>query len=175
MAHSVNRVGNAPRFKFQISNTKFPMEQSRHGGVALTNRECECMPLTMPVRSACALTYQNRDLPARIEGRFGAVQVRVNRVGNAPRFKFQISNFKSNNRGPLGTRSNEPMAFACGTTWIAHSPTYQVRNAGERSVDLINSSRVCGAPAKHTSLTFQDYRPPLGQYCWIHAKISWCQ
>jgi hypothetical protein len=38
-----------------------------------------------------------------------------NRVGNAPRFVFQISNLKSqirnfkyNNRGPLGTRLNEP-------------------------------------------------------------------
>ena len=37
-----------------------------------------------------------------------------NRVGNAPRFVFQISNFKYNNRGPLGTRLNEPMPTACG-------------------------------------------------------------
>ena len=36
------------------------------------------------------------------------------RVGTAPRFVFQISNFKQNNRGPLGTLLNEPMPTACG-------------------------------------------------------------
>ena len=34
MAHSFNRVGNAPRFVFQISNTKFQIEQSRPAGHA---------------------------------------------------------------------------------------------------------------------------------------------
>ncbi len=35
MAHSFNRVGNAPRFVFQISNTKLQIEQSRPTGHAV--------------------------------------------------------------------------------------------------------------------------------------------
>ncbi len=31
----------------------------------------------------------------------------LNRVGNTPRFVFQISNLKENNHGPLGTRLNK--------------------------------------------------------------------
>ncbi len=35
IAQSFNRVGNAPRFVFQISNTKFQIEQSRPAGHAV--------------------------------------------------------------------------------------------------------------------------------------------
>ena len=35
MTHLFNRVGNAPRFVFQISNTKFQAEQSRPDGHAV--------------------------------------------------------------------------------------------------------------------------------------------
>ncbi len=35
MAHLFNRVGNAPRFKFQISNTKSQIEQSLSAGHAV--------------------------------------------------------------------------------------------------------------------------------------------
>ncbi len=35
MAHSFNRVGIAPRFVFQISNTKFQIKQSRPAGHAV--------------------------------------------------------------------------------------------------------------------------------------------
>ena len=58
-----------------------------------------------------------------------------NRVGNAPRFvfqisnlKFQIRNFKYNNRGPLGTRLNVVMP----TAWDIVSP--DVHRAGHMEV-----------------------------------------
>ena len=43
-----------------------------------------------------------------------------NRVVNAPRFVFQISNFKLNNRGPSGTETNEPLPTMCGISSRVH-------------------------------------------------------
>ena len=43
MAHSLNRVGIAPRFKFQISNFKFQIEQSRPAGHAVICVYAKCV------------------------------------------------------------------------------------------------------------------------------------
>ncbi len=67
-----------------------------------------------------------------------------NRVGNAPRFvfqisnlKFQIRNFKYNNRGPLGTRLNEPMPTACGIALTSHLALTDDRTASFRPTKTV--------------------------------------
>ena len=60
MAHSFNRVGNAPRFVSQISNTKFQIEQARPAGHAVKRANANRVQYKQP-ESGITLPLRHQD------------------------------------------------------------------------------------------------------------------